>query len=396
MEEDRQPCERAALIARGHVRRRRALRDVEVSIAQEAPVPGRGVHAREDCEVDTVRPRRSVDAVVALIASAVLLALPARASDFYAGKTIEVIVGGAAGGGVDLYARAVARHLPRHIPGNPTIVVKNLPGASGARAGYHVAVAAPSNGLTIGALTPGAIVGPLLDDKAETLFDPSKLIYLGTTNAGVGICATMNTSDTKTFADALKRKTIMGAQGPGAVSYDIAYLVKNLTGAQYNIVTGYNGSTHFLLAMERGEIDGICGWNWSSAKSQRPDWLRDQKLNLLLQTGVSDDDELTQMGVPSIWQFISGDENRKIAEFILAQKGFERPLLVRPETPPDLVKILRAAFGDTMSDPQFLAEMEKSRLDLSPSPGAKVQELVQAFYATPKDIVSKARGAIRP
>lgn len=337
-----------------------------------------------------------VNASAALFAGAVLLVTPAGASDFYAGKTIELIVGGAPAGGVDLYARAVARHLPRHIPGSPTILVKNLPGASGARAGYHVAVAAPSNGLTIGAITPGAIVGPLLDDKASKSFDPSKLIYLGTTNAGVGICATMNTSKIKTFGDALKSKAVLGAQGPGAVSYDIAYLVKNLTGAQFDIVTGYNGSTHFLLAMERGEIDGICGWNWSSAKSQKPDWLRDKKLNLLLQTGVNDDDELTQMGVPAIANFVSGDENRKIAAFVLAQKGFERPLLVGPNTPPDLAKILRTAFDATMSDPQFLVEMEKSRLDVSPSPGLKVQELVRGFYATPSDIVTKARAAIRP
>jgi tripartite-type tricarboxylate transporter receptor subunit TctC len=337
-----------------------------------------------------------VAAPLALLAGTVLPGAPVGAADFYAGKTIEVIVGGAAAGGVDLYARAVARHLPHHIPGNPTIVVKNLPGASGARAGYHVAMVAPGNGLTIGAITPGAIVGPLLDDKAKTTFDPSRLIYLGTTNAGVGICATMSASGTKTFADALKRKTVLGAQGPGAVSYDIAYLVKNLTGAQYNIVTGYNGSTHFLLAMERGEIDGICGWNWSSAKSQKPDWLRDKKLNLLLQTGASDDDELTQMGVPSLSKFISGDEHRRIAEFILAQKGFERPLLVGPGTPSELVKILRTAFDATMRDPQFLAEMKKGRLDVSPASGARVQELVRAFYATPKDIVAKARAAIRP
>src|SRR5262245_7904354 len=127
-------------------------------------------------------------ASIALFASAVVLAVSAQASDYYASKTIELVVGGAAAGGVDLYARAVARHITKHIPGNPTIVVKNMPGASGARAGYHVAMAAPSNGLTIGAITPGAIVGPLLDDKAQSIFDPSKLIYLGTTNAGVGIC----------------------------------------------------------------------------------------------------------------------------------------------------------------------------------------------------------------
>ncbi|MCC6888760.1 MAG: hypothetical protein IT536_09520 [Hyphomicrobiales bacterium] len=340
--------------------------------------------------------RQTIGTAVILLAAILSASSPAAASDYYAGKTIEVIVGGAAAGGVDLYARAVARHLPRHIPGNPSIVVKNLPGASGARAGYHVAVAAPSNGLTIGAITPGAIVGPLLDDKASKTFDPSKLIYLGTTNAGVGICATMSSSKIRTFAEALKHKTVLGAQGPGAVSYDIAYLVKNLANARFDIVTGYNGSTHFLLAMERGEIDGICGWNWSSAKSQRPQWLEEKKLNLLLQTGVSDDPELTKIGVPSLSAFIAGDEDRMIADFVLAQKGFERPLLVGPNTPAQLVQILRDAFGATMSDPQFLAEMDKARLDVSPSPGVKVQELVQRFYATPSHIVLKARAAIRP
>jgi tripartite-type tricarboxylate transporter receptor subunit TctC len=340
--------------------------------------------------------KQAIGTVAAFSSIVLLLTGPAGASDYYAGKTIEVIVGGAPAGGIDLYARAVARHLPQHIPGNPTIVVKNLPGASGARAGYHVAVAAPANGLTIGAITPGAIVGPLLDEKTSKTFDPSKLIYLGTTNAGVGICATMNTSEIKTFDDALKRKSVLGAQGPGAVSYDFSYLVKNLTGAQFNVITGYNGSTHFLLAMERGEIDGICGWNWSSAKSQKPDWLRDKKLNLLLQTGVEDDDELTKMGIPSLWKFVPDGENRKIGEFILAQKGFERPLVIGPGTPSELVGILRSAFDATMRDPKFLAEMDKGRLDVSPAPGAKVQAMVEGFYSTPKDIVTKARAAIRP
>jgi tripartite-type tricarboxylate transporter receptor subunit TctC len=339
---------------------------------------------------------RSLAASAAVLAAGIAATAAVRAEDFYAGKTIELIVGGAAGGGVDLYARAVGRHMTRHIPGNPAIVGKNVPGASGARATYQVAVVSPPNGLTIAAITPGAIVGPLLDEKPNTTVDPSKLIYLGTTNAGVGICATMDTSPTKTFADALKRNTILGAQGPGAVSFDIAYLVKNLTGARFNIVTGYNGSTHFLLAMERGEIEGICGWNWSSAKSQKPDWLRDKRLNLLLQTGVADEEDLTQLGVPSIFQFITRDEDRRVAEFVLAQKGFERPLVVGPGTPAQLVKTLRAAFDATMRDDQFLAEMEKTRLDVSPASGEKVQKLVEAFFATPKEIVAKAREAIRP
>jgi tripartite-type tricarboxylate transporter receptor subunit TctC len=340
--------------------------------------------------------KRLIGTVAASILGVMIGTAPAKTADYYAGKTIDIVVGGAPAGGIDLYARLVARHLQRHIPGNPAIVVKNIPGASGTRAVQHVAMGAPANGLTIGATAPGAIVGPLLDDKVEASSDPSQLIYLGTTNVGVSICATMNTSDTKTFEDALKRKTILGAQGPGAPSYDIAYLVKNLTGAPFNIVTGYNGSTHITLAMERGEVDGVCGWNWSGARSQKAEWIRDKVINLLAQIGADDNDELTQMGVPTIWKFISGDDNRKVAEFILAQKGFERPLLVRAGTPPELVNILRSAFDATMRDPQFLADAEKAQLEISPSPGTRVQELVRAFYATPKDIVEKGRAAIRP
>ena len=172
--------------------------------------------------------------------------------------------------------------------------------------------------------------------------------------------------------------------------------MQNVTGAKFNIVTGYNGSTHFLLAMERGEIDGICGWNWSSAKSQKPDWIRDKKINIILQTGVEEDEELARMGVPPIWKYASDAEGRKVAAFILAQKGFERPLVVGPQTLPPLVTILRNAFDATMKDAQFQGDMEKAGLDIAPASGEHVQKLVEAFYATPKEIVAKGRAAIRP
>jgi len=341
-------------------------------------------------------PKCLLGTIIALVANMTIVSASARAADYYAGKTIDIVVGGAPAGGIDMYARVVGRHLHRRIPGNPTIVVKNMPGASGTRAAQYVAIAAPNNGLTIGATAPGAIVAPLLDEKVDTSFDPSQFIYLGTANVGVSVCATMDTSKTGTFDDALHRKTVLGAQGPGAPSYDLAYLIQRTTGAQLSIISGYNGSTHITLAMERHEVDGMCGWNWSGARSQKPDWIRDKKLNLLAQVGISENAELSQMGVPTIWKFISGDENRKIAEFILTQKGFERPLLVRAGTPPELVDILRSAFDATMRDSLFLAEAEKALLEISPSPGTKVQELVRAFYATPKDIVEKARIAIRP
>ncbi len=337
-----------------------------------------------------------IGSAVAILAGMPVMAIPARAADYYAGKSIDIIVGGAAGGGIDLYARAIGRFMSRHIPGGPTIVVKNLPGASGTRANQYIAVGAPSNGLTIGATAPGSIVAPLLDGKTSDAVDPSQFVYLGTANVGVGVCATMNTSKIKTFEDVLKHKAMLGSQGPGAPSYDFAYLVQRTTGAQLSIVAGSNGSTQIALAMERGEVEGVCGWNWSGVKAQKPGWVRDRTLNILVQVGIDEDAELTKLGVPMIWKFIADPEQRKIAEFILAQKGFERPMLVRSGTPPELVHLLRTAFDATMRDPQFLGEAERSALEISPASGQKVQELVQAFYATPKDIVEKARIAIRP
>ena len=338
--------------------------------------------------------RRLICALATL--ATVSLPLPARAADAYAGKTIEMIVGGAPAGGIDLYARLVSRHLGQHIPGTPAILVKNLPGASGGRVIQFVGVVAPANGLTIGASAPGAIVAPLLDDKVDPTFNPSHLAYVGTTNVGVSICATFDASPIKSLADAMKSKTTLGAQGPGSPSFDIAYLIKNMTGAQFNVVSGYNGSTHITLAMERNEVDGICGWNWSGARSQKADWIRDKKLLLLAQIGADEHPELTKMGVPTIWKFIPDGEKRKVAEFILAQKGFERPLFVRGDTPAELVTGLRAAFDATMADPKFLADADKATLEISAAPGVKVQELVRTFYATPKNIVEQARDAIRP
>jgi tripartite-type tricarboxylate transporter receptor subunit TctC len=328
--------------------------------------------------------------------AAAVLAAPAGAADYYAGKTIELVVGNYPGGGYDIYTRTVARHLGRNIPGNPTIVVKNMPGAGSAKAGHHISTVAPKDGLTIGAVTPGAIIGPLLDDKPETIFEPLKVTYLGTANAGARICATFERSKTKTFNDALKQKTLLGGVAAGDAVQDYAYLIKRTTSAQIEVVSGYKGTLDVTLAMERGEIDGACGWDWSSAKSQKPEWIRDGKLNLIAQIGPSENAELTSRGAPQIWTYMRTDEARRIAETVVSQQGFTRPYFIAQGTRAELVATLRAAFDATMQDPQFLADAEKMRIDVSALPGAKVQELVRQLYATPKEIVEQAKKAIRP
>jgi tripartite-type tricarboxylate transporter receptor subunit TctC len=334
--------------------------------------------------------------VSVVIATAAITSVPARAADYYAGKSIDLVVGNYPGGGFDIYARTLARHLGRNIPGNPTIVVKNLPGAGSAKAGHHIQTIAPKDGLSIGAITPGAIIGPLLDDKPQTMFDPLKVTYLGTSNAGARICATYGNAPVKTFAEALSKTMRLGGVSPGDAVHDYAYLIKRTTNAQVNVVAGYKGTLDLALAMERGEIDGVCGWDWSSAKAQKPEWIRDHKINLLAQLGPRENAELTGMGVPQIWSFIKDDIARKVHEMVVSQQTFTRPYFIADGTPAELVTTLRTAFDATMRDPQFLADSEKIHIDISPLPGATVQDLIQKLYATPKDIVERARAAIRP
>ena len=340
--------------------------------------------------------RSRASAVLCAALCAAALPAPAGAADYYAGKTIELVVGNYPGGGYDIYARTVARHLGRNIPGNPAIVVKNMPGAGSAKAGHHISTVALKDGLTIGAVTPGAIIGPLLDDKPETIFEPLKVIYLGTANAGARICATFERSKTRTFNDALKQKTLLGGVAAGDAVQDYAYLIKRTTAAQIEVVSGYKGTLDVTLAMERGEIDGACGWDWSSAKSQKPEWIRDGKLNLIAQIGPTENTELTSRGAPQIWTYMRNDEARRIAETVVSQQGFTRPYFIAQGTPAELVSTLRGAFDATMRDPLFLSDAEKMRIDVSALPGAKVQELVQQLYATPKEIVEQAKKAIRP
>ncbi len=324
------------------------------------------------------------------------LASPISAAEFFAGKSIDLLIGAPPAGGYDIYGRSLGRHIGRHIPGNPTIVAKNMPGAGSARVGGFISAVAPKDGTAIAALMPGAIIGQLLDPRGEALFDPTKVIYVGTANNGTRVCVSRRDSKVKTFDDALTEKAPFGAVSANDSTRDYAWLHKRTAGAQYNVVLGYAGTADIALAMERGEIDGACGWDWSSFKSQRPDWLRDKKVNVLLQVGREPNEELTRMGVPSVWKYVKTDEARKIVELVIGQQVFQRPYVVPPGTPGEQVATLRKAFDATMADPQFLEEAAKLRIDITPLPGSKVQEVVQTLYATPKDVVEQARRAINP
>jgi tripartite-type tricarboxylate transporter receptor subunit TctC len=334
--------------------------------------------------------------LLAGIASAAFIAGPATAADHYAGKTIELVVGGDAGGGYDIYARAVARHLAGHIPGNPTIVVKNMPGAGSTRAGIYISTIAPKDGTSIGALMPGAIIGPLLDEKPNLQFDPTKVLYVGTADSGVRVCATYGTSKIKTFEDSQKQKTILGASSAGGATRDYAYMHNHTAGTKFEVVSGYKGTVDVALAMERSEVDGMCGWDWSSVKSQKSDWVSEKKVNVLVQVSLEPLEELTERGVPHIWKFVPKEDDRKVAELVVSQQVFQRSYIAPPQTPAEVLGILRAAFDATMKDPAFLADAEKMRISITPLSGVKVQDLIGRLYSTPREFVERAKVVIKP
>jgi tripartite-type tricarboxylate transporter receptor subunit TctC len=340
------------------------------------------------------RQLRSRIAIAALFSAAA--AAPTGAADFYAGKNVEILVGSAAGGGFDIYARALARHWSKFIPGHPAIVVRNMPGAGGARSAAYVSTVAPKDGTVLAAPMPGAIVAPLLEDNSQAGFDPAKLQYIGTADSGVRVCVTMGNSKVKTATDAQTTKAIMGATQPGGSSSDYAYMHRHTSGAKFDVVMGYQAMTDTSLAMERGELDGTCGWDWSSLKSMKPDWIRDKKVNILFQVGLQPDPELTAMGVPEIWKYVNSEEDRKVVELVASQQVFMRFFVAPPATPPAQVALLRAAFDQTMKDPEFLSDAERLQLSIKPLSGEKVQELVERMYSTPKEIIDRTKRAISP
>lgn len=330
-------------------------------------------------------------AVAALAFAAAFAASPLQAQDFYAGKTITFLVGGNAGGGYDVYARAISRHIAKYIPGAPAVVVRNQPGAGSGTAAATIYNTAPKDGTWVGVLFPGVIMGPILDPQSRLTFDPAKFIYVASADSGTRVCITGKASSAKTMKDVLERKAIMGASAAGGSSRDYAYMLKHTTGAKFDVVSGYKGTVDIFLAIEQGEVDGTCGLDWSSLKAQRPTWVRDGTARVVVQMGLNDEPELNKLNVPNIWDFVSSPDDKAAIELVLAQQIFGRPYVLAPETPAENAATLRQAFMETFKDKEFLADAGKSRIDINPTSGEDVQKLVAQVFATKPAIVERAK-----
>ncbi len=330
----------------------------------------------------------------ALLAAATIAAAPASAQNFYEGKTINLYVGSTAGGGFDLYSRVLSRFMPRHIPGSPIILVQNMPGASSGKTAEYISVIAPKDGTAFGMVFPGIIVEPLLQ-PGKFRFDPTKFEFLGSADSGSRLCVTHRTSKIKTFDDLFKMQGTFGGSGPGSAPADYAQMLANLAGAKMRVINGYKGSNDTLFAVERAELDGICGLDSSSFKAQKPDWFNTPEAQMILQVALEPFPELTKLGVPHIWKYVTG-ENRKIAEVILAQQEFHRPYIAPPGTNPQQLATLRKAFMATLQDKEFLAEATKMKLSITPKDGETVTALVKKMYASPRELIDKVNKAMKP
>jgi len=347
-------------------------------------------------EEGACRVRRNVfrNYAFALIAFGILLTpLSARAGveDFYRGRTVSLIVGFSVGSGYDLYARLLARHIGKHIPGRPSVVAQNMPGAGSVKAATYVFSVAPKDGSVIGTMSRSVPVEPLLGDLQ---LDARKFTWLGSIASTASLCATWHTTPIKTWADVLTKPLTLGGEGTGADLDNFAVILRTMFGAKVKLVTGYPGGSEVNLAIERGEIDGRCGWSWDSIKSTRPDWLRDRKINLLVVFSLQKAPDIPPE-VPLILDLAKSDEQRTILRLHLAGQFFGRPFFAPPGIPDDRRAALRAAFDATMKDPDFVAEARASRLEVNPASGAEIDQLLAEIYATPRDMVEKARAAIR-
>lgn len=330
--------------------------------------------------------------VVALAFSPLATNTPAFAqSTFYAGKTIDILVGHDAGGGYDLYTRVLARHMASHIPGAPTIVVKNMPGAGGLRVASHLANGAPSDGTTFGLFDRGGVIEPLLGNSGAR-FDGSKLTAIGSIGKQVATCAAWHEAPFKTIRQAMESEMLVGGTGPSATT-TYPTLLNTVLETKFKVVAGYKGSGQILLAMEQGEVQGVC-LSWSTLKAAKPDWVRDKKLVPLVQISFSSHPELE--GVPLMGELAKSDEDRKMLAFFFAPNEFGRPYFGPPAMPAERVTILRRGFDATMADEKFLAEADKAKMEVEPITGEEMQRLVAEIYDTPKELVDKVAAAMAP
>jgi tripartite-type tricarboxylate transporter receptor subunit TctC len=332
---------------------------------------------------------------VALAGAAIALAELATsasvacAQDIFKGREINLYVGSAPGGPYDAYARLVARHLGRHLPGAPSVVVQNMPGASGRRVMGYITNVAPKDGTAIATAQRALPFDPLMGVGAH--FDVATITWLGSANSETNVCMAWHTSKVATIEDVRTRGMVVGSSGPSSTDSIYPNVLNALHGMKFKVVEGYKAATETHIAMERGEVDGRCGISWDTLIALNADWLRDKKIRILIQIGLDKVRDLPD--VPSVFDIATNEEQRQIWELWAAPNKMGRPFFAPPGMAQDRAALMRSAFDATMADPELRAEAARMNLAVDAIPGAEVAALLKRVYATPKTVVEKAAAA---
>ena len=312
-------------------------------------------------------------------------------ADFYRGRSISLVIGFGAGGGYDAYARLLTRHIGRHIPGNPSLVAQNMQGAGGLKATQFLYDVAPRDGTVIGTVARGQPLAPLL--LGNTSFDATRFTWIGSVTDEASLCLSWFTSKARTWRDLMTAETLFAGEGQGADPDMFATALNRVFGARIKLITGFHSTREMTLAMQRGEVEGICGVSATTLLGQYADWIAGKQVNLLAQMGLRKDDRFPD--VPLVTELAQSDEERQVIRLIVAGQAIARPFFGPPGIPEDRKQALRAAFDRTMQDPEFRAEAQRAKMDVNPMQGAEMESFLRELYAMPKDVVDKAALAIR-
>jgi tripartite-type tricarboxylate transporter receptor subunit TctC len=309
---------------------------------------------------------------------------------FYRGKQLRMIVGSAVGGGYDLFARIVARHLVNHIPGNPHILVQNQPAAGGVVMTNQLYTQGPKDGTVIGVPINGIPTAPLL--QPGTQFDQTRLMWIGSTNREAYVAFVWHSVPIQSITELTSKEVVVGATTPGTTMVDFPQLVNDVLGFKFKIVRGYQGTPQINLAIERGEVQGMGGLGWASVKAQTPHWISERKIKVLAQYGFKRYAELSD--VPTMLELAKSEADRQAMAMLFARTEYGRPYFLPPDVPMERVAALRRAFDATMTDPAFIADATRLQFDVDPLTGEQVQALVGELAATPREVVARVRAAL--
>jgi tripartite-type tricarboxylate transporter receptor subunit TctC len=332
--------------------------------------------------------RRVIGAFAALVAFAGLAGAE-NVADFYKGRDVSLIIGYSVGGGYDAYARLLARYIGRHIPGAPSIIPQQMTGAGSLRSANYIYSVAAKDGSMFGTFSRSMGIAPLM---GQADFDSRKFTWLGSVTDDDTTCVTWNTSPIKSWGDFLSKPSKLGGLGADADPDIWALLYKNVFGAKAQLVTGYPGTNDVVLAMERGEVDGLCGLSWSTIKTRHGEWLTGHSVNIVVQAALKKEPEMAS--VPLATDLVANPEQAQIIKLLLASQAMARPFAAPPGIPEDRKQALIAAFDATMTDADFLTEAQKLNFDVHPVGAATIDALLAEIYATPKDVIAKAAKAI--